>query len=203
MSGVESEIKYRLPDHARVEALLRQKGAPRAGWHFESNTLYDLDGVLRDSRRVLRLRRTENSAILTCKKPAPGPRSMKNRLERECRVEPAEEMDGILRDLGYKPCLEYEKFRAVWSLNETLIFLDILPFGYFLEMEGTPSAVNETVRVLHLSEAAPETGTYPALARALAGENACARCTFPPEQRAALGRALGCRIFTQGEPHAD
>lgn len=203
MNGVEHEVKYRLADHARVEELLRRKAAPRGGWHFESNILYDYGGVLCDSRRVLRLRRTEDAVTLTYKEPASGPSGMKNRRERECRVAPAEEMDGILLGLGYRPCLEYEKFRAVWSMDSALVFLDILPFGYFLEIEGAPSSVSEAVSALELVRMSPERETYPSLARVWIEENGGGRCTFPAAQRAALGRTLGCRIFTQGESHAD
>jgi adenylate cyclase class 2 len=195
MSGIEHEIKYRLPDHDRVAELLRRKGTLYTGWHFESNTLYDRDEELISSRRVLRLRRTEEAATLTCKEPVPGPVGLKNRLERECLVSSADEMDGILHILGYRPVLEYEKFRTVWNMPDALVFLDLLPFGHFLEIEGTSAAVDAVVSTLDLSEADPASETYPTLARAWMKKNNQTRCAFSPPSRTALAQALGCRIF--------
>ena len=88
-------------------------------------------------------------------------------------------------------------------MDAALVFLDILPFGYFLEIEGAPSSVSEAVSALELVRMSPERETYPSLARVWIEENGGGRCTFSAAQRAALGRALGCQIFTQGEAHAD
>lgn len=196
MSGIEHEIKYRLPDHDCVAELLRQKGTLRAGWHFESNILYDQGDLLRSSRRVLRLRRTKATTTLTYKEPAAGPSGLKNRQERESLVSSADEMDGILRALSYKPILEYEKFRSIWEMAGALVFLDILPFGHFLEIEGAPSAVDAAICALHLTQMNPASETYPALARAWIRENNQTRCAFSLTNRTALAHALGCRIFT-------
>jgi hypothetical protein len=67
-------------------------------------------------------------------------------------------MDAILRGLGYAPRLRYEKFRCVWELaGGPDLFLDILPFGHFLEIEASPEAIGSLARGSALIQARPWT----------------------------------------------
>ncbi|KXK15003.1 MAG: putative adenylate cyclase [Chloroflexi bacterium OLB15] len=54
-------------------------------------------------------------------------------------------MDTILRKLGYKPYMVYEKYRTTYLLNNAEITLDELPVGTFVEIEGDAEAI-QTVR---------------------------------------------------------
>jgi adenylate cyclase class 2 len=49
----------------------------------------------------------------------------------------------FLEALGYQKLVYYEKYRSTYELNETLIMLDELPYGNFVEIEG------ETVESIH------------------------------------------------------
>ena len=99
--SIEHEAKFRLRECLDMETRLRASGRLRTPWHFESNTVYDREGELARSGRLLRLRRALTST-LTFKEPAPGAKTVgvKSRIERECRVDDPGNMDAILLGLG-------------------------------------------------------------------------------------------------------
>lgn len=200
--SVEHEAKFTLDDRAALEARLHEGGRLRTPWHFESNTVYDRDGELGRGRRLLRLRRALG-ATLTFKEPAPGQaRGVKSRLERECRVDSPEAMDAILRGLGYAPRLTYEKFRSVWDFGGAALFLDIVPFGQFLEIEAAPEAIPALASSLGLDPDAALGASYHALHRAwraAQGLDPAENFTFEPAERDRLAKLLGCEAHVSGE----
>lgn len=164
--GIEIEKKYRLTRGQREQLLrrLREVGATPGGKEFEENTLY-MGGDLHLRNRVLRLRRAGGAAILTYKERFPSESAIKYQREDETRVEDAEALAGILDGLGYRPALIYEKRRATWRVADAEIAIDELPFGLFLEIEGTEQSITEAERLLQLEEVEVETDTYPQLAK--------------------------------------
>ena len=48
-----------------------------------------------------------------------------------------EAMESILDALGFMPAMIYEKRRETWRLGATEVVIDELPFGLFMEIEGT------------------------------------------------------------------
>ena len=163
---VEIEKKYRLTPQQREEILARlpEIGARRERVDFEVNTLYDGDS-LDSERAVLRLRRVGPRAILTFKERLPGSSPIKHQLEDETTVGDADAMDAILESLGFNPTLIYEKRRERWLLEETEIVVDELPFGWFMEIEGEESAINDIEKKLAIKRLKAEVETYPNLTR--------------------------------------
>jgi predicted adenylyl cyclase CyaB len=74
----------------------------------------------------------------------------------------------ILRELGFRAVVAYEKRRAVWMLGACEIAMDELPqVGWFVEIEGPTVAEVDAVRdQLGLVGAAVEASTYVELAAA-------------------------------------
>ncbi|MEM9416590.1 MAG: class IV adenylate cyclase [Planctomycetota bacterium] len=147
---IEIEAKMRLDDRDALVARLRAAGATHAADLAEVNTFYDHpDGSFARSDRALRLR-TETSSpgtpeastrvILAHKGPrAPGP--LKSREEYELVVADAQDADGLLRALGFRPSFTFEKRRTRYKLDGCLIDLDELPrLGHFVEIEGPSEA---------------------------------------------------------------
>lgn len=201
--GIEHEAKFPLTDCLVLESRLKGAAKALAPWHFESNTVYDRGGELAASGRLLRLRRAlENT--LTYKEPAgssvPG---VKSRIERESRVLDPEGMDLILRGLGFLPRLVYEKFRAVWAVDGGTVYLDILPFGHFAEIEAPAEAIADIAARLGLPPADALSVSYHQLNRqwrTSAGLPASDDFVFNPAERQRLNAALGCDARPQGEP---
>ncbi len=108
------------------------------------------DGALALSGRALRLRH-DVSNILTFKGPSTSVKGVRVRPEYEVEVDNLGNAWLILEGLGYELAVSYEKWRAVYRLNELLITLDELPYGNFSEIEGAdPAVIRSTAAVLSL-----------------------------------------------------
>ncbi|OLE54080.1 MAG: hypothetical protein AUG51_09560 [Acidobacteria bacterium 13_1_20CM_3_53_8] len=164
--AIEVEKKYRLTKQQRERLLRRllEVEAEKTGEEFEENILFD--GVdLRERNCVLRLRRMNDSAILTYKERFPSSSSIKRQREDETGVEDPDAMMDILDALGFTPALIYEKRRATWQVRDTEVAVDELPFGFFAEIEGDESKIREVEQLLNLSKVKAELATYPYLTR--------------------------------------
>lgn len=176
---IEIEKKYRLTKSQRQELQRRlpEIGAILEGEEFEENTLYS-GGALDVGTSVLRLRRVSDGtdtageipgrptrAVLTYKQRFPSLSSIKQQQEDETHVSDAEAMEAILDALGFVPALVYEKRRATWRLGTAEILIDELPFGLFMEIEGTESEIRKIERELAIKGLRGEHATYPQLAQ--------------------------------------
>ena len=161
---IEIEKKYRLTRKQREEVLRRlpQIGAKRKGEEFEVNTLY-AGGALDVGRSVLRLRRVGKRGILTYKERFPTRSDIKHQREDETRVDDPEALELILAALGFTPALVYEKRRETWALGKTEIVIDELPFGLFMEIEGTEESIRDIESKLAVKRLRTEPATYPQL----------------------------------------
>ena len=145
-SGQEIEAKFYIQDLERIQKSLESLDAsliqPRV---LEMNLRFDLpDASLRAERRVLRLRR-DTEARLTYKGGNKNTRGVLSREEIEFVVEDFEKAKKFLEALGYQQIFYYEKYRTTYELDKTLIMLDELPYGNFVEIEGE---TEETIRAL-------------------------------------------------------
>lgn len=161
---IEIERKYRLTSNQRQEVLLRlpKIGASREGEDFEVNTLYK-GKTLDVASGVLRLRRIGDSGVLTYKQSLPPRLDMKHRREEETRVDDPGAMELILYALGFRPALVYEKRRETWRLAQAEIVIDELPFGLFMEIEGSANDIREIESKLAIKRLKTEPLSYPRL----------------------------------------
>ncbi len=164
-NGQETEAKFYVHNLKKIETSLQNLGArlhqPRV---LETNTRFDLpDGSLRAKAHVLRLRQ-DTEARLTYKGASKNKRGVLDREEIEFIVEDFDKAKQLLAALGYQPIFYYEKYRATYELDKTLIMLDELPYGNFVEIEGE---TEETIRALsaklHLNWEATIERSYSAL----------------------------------------
>mgnify|MGYP005838735147 CR=1 FL=1 len=152
---LEVEAKLWVQDLAALEARLAEAGATRRqGRVFERNIRYeDAAGALTPNGIVLRLRRDEQ-ARLTYKGPASqGSPGLQTRFEAEVTVSDFETMDLILRKLGFWPFMRYEKYRTTYALDGVEVMLDEMPYGHFVEIEGSPDRIEAVIEQLGLATA--------------------------------------------------
>ncbi len=161
---IEIEKKYRLSKKQREEVLQRlpEIGAKRKGEDFEVNTLYSGPN-LEMGNCVLRLKRIGKRGILTFKQRFPSTSDIKHQREDETRVDDPDAMEAILEALGFEPALVYEKRRETWVLGKTEIVIDELPFGLFMEIEGSEPDIREIEKKLAIKRLRTELATYPQL----------------------------------------
>jgi len=139
---IEVKIAFDSPDAARaqLDALGAELSTPR---HYEDNRVYDREGFpLKGAKKLLRLRRVGERALLTYKARIPGDHRHKVVEEHETDIADADAMVRILDGLGYTPVYRYEKYRTLYALEGLDICLDETPIGCFVELEGEPDAID-------------------------------------------------------------
>jgi adenylate cyclase class 2 len=145
-SEIEKEAKFYVRDLSKIEESIINLGSintqPRV---LESNFRYDTpDRSLSSSFQVLRLRQ-DSRARLTYKGPSDPRSEVSARLEYEVDVSDISVARRILEALGYEIITIYEKYRTSYLLDNAEISLDAMPFGNFIEIEG--SDVHQIQRV--------------------------------------------------------
>jgi adenylate cyclase class 2 len=177
--NIEIEKKYRL-DRKRLErttARLVELGAVFQKEVFEVNYLHR-GGLLDERSAMLRLRKIGDFTILTYKEKLRSDADIKHKIEYETVVADVDAMENIIGRLGYKLSVIYEKRRKIWALHDVEIALDELPFGLYMEIEGTEQQIAKTEKLLRLADLEPEARGYPKLTQkfgTLNGEVAEAR----------------------------
>jgi adenylate cyclase class 2 len=157
----EIEIKFRIASLRALSRALKRAGFKQLTRStHEMNSLYDLPGQkLRKRGELLRLRKYGETWVLTHKtKGTAGVHKV--RVELETRVENGQQMDAILRALGFKPTFRYEKYRAEWSDGKGHVVVDETPLGNFGEIEGQPRWIDRTARALRIARNDYITQTY-------------------------------------------
>jgi len=162
--AIETEKKYRLSAEQKQFVLdaLEEIGAEYKGEDFEENTIFG-GGILEEKRAILRVRKTQAKTILTFKQRIQNEFDVKQQIEYETEIADAEELEKIIENLGYVPHLVYEKRRKTWHFRSVEIVLDELPFGDFMEIEGSITAIAEAEMFLEIEDFPAENETYPHL----------------------------------------
>jgi adenylate cyclase class 2 len=161
--STESESKFAVRDFSGVENKLCTCGTLCTPWHFEHNTVFDTpDGSLRAQGILLRIREALTNT-LTLKRPlrVTGLSAHIKHLEEiESKISDTSTAQRIFEALGYRPILCYEKFRSIWQVTACSVFLDQLPFGKFIEIEGNESTICETAQQLGLNPKSASAQNY-------------------------------------------
>ena len=161
---VEIEKKYRLTKKQReaITGRLRKLGASPGELEVEENTIYR-GGRLELGGCALRLRRVNGRALLTFKERVPSKSPIKHQREEETEVADANAVAAILRSLDFRPALVYEKRRTRWQLGKAEIAMDELPFGLFMEIEGSEKDIIQVEKQLGAEALPAVIETYPML----------------------------------------
>jgi len=164
-SGQETEAKFYVHDLDKITTRLHELKALLIQERvLETNIRFDLpDGSLRSEGRVLRLRQ-DTEARFTYKSPSTNQQGVLSHTEIEFTVSDFEKAKEFLKALGYQKLIEYEKYRTTYQWEKTLIMLDELPYGNFVEIEGeTIELIREVAVQLNLNWDAAIGTSYNAL----------------------------------------
>jgi adenylate cyclase, class 2 len=160
--GQETEAKFYVRDLGGIRSRLEELRARLIQQRvLETNIRFDLPGApLLAQGRVLRLRR-DTETHLTYKSVSTKREGVLSREEIELVVEDFEKAKQFLEALGYQTLFYYEKYRTTYEWNQTLIMLDELPYGAFVEIEGeTVDVIHAAADQLHLNWQAAATASY-------------------------------------------
>lgn len=162
--AIEIEKKYRIDKKMLVDltAKLGEIGAVFSYENFEENYLHR-GGLLDERASVLRLRKTDARTTLTYKEKLPTESEFKHQIEFETDVSDVDATESIIEKLGYKLSVIYEKHRKAWHLGNVEVVLDELPFGYYMEIEGSMEDILTVEKLLGADVFELETRGYPRL----------------------------------------
>ncbi|MDM7920776.1 MAG: class IV adenylate cyclase [Pyrinomonadaceae bacterium] len=162
--AVELEKKYRLTEAQRSEVLaaMEEFGAEYLGEEFEENIICGSESLI-ERNAVIRVRKTDCRTLLTFKQRMPGISDIKHQIEEETEIEDGDAMLRILSSIGIEPQLVYEKRRRTWRFRDVELVIDELPFGLYMEIEGSLTAIREAEMLMLAEDFEAEPETYPRL----------------------------------------
>ena len=151
MDILEIEVKFLLDDMPALQDRIIQLGGISDGPVFETNIRFEnASHGLRKNRSILRLRK-DRKTTLTFKSDANEPdNQFKINTEYEVVVADFAMMKQILEALGFHQEQIYEKKRDTVRLLHTTLCMDTMPFGTFLEIEGSKENIRDMVQHLGL-----------------------------------------------------
>ncbi|MFO7666151.1 MAG: class IV adenylate cyclase [Desulfobacterales bacterium] len=151
MEHIETEVKFFITDPVVLREKLISLGAISGGNTFETNIRFeDKDKNLIKNKSLLRLRK-DSKTILTFKSQPPYTDS-RFKMLRELEIEVSDFSTAIriLESLGFIQEQIYEKWRETLVLGSIYFCIDKMPYGDFLEIEGTKEEITEYASLLGL-----------------------------------------------------
>jgi len=153
MRHEEIEVKFLVEELVAMRQRLVDLGAtlttPRT---YEENLLFDTpDAQFRRQGRLLRLRRDRRNRITYKEPPTQHDVDFKIMQEYEIEVSDFDQAYAMLTKLGFALALRFEKYRETFTHQGAEIVLDEVPFGTFMEIEGSQEAIRSMVTVLGLA----------------------------------------------------
>lgn len=171
----EVEVKLRFSSTREARSRIEETGATvRDPRHFEDNILYeDAARSFKPSGRLLRVRRVDDRGTLTFKAKPRDDSRYKVREEIETPVADPAALARILERIGLSPVYRYQKYRTVFDGGDGLqVCLDETPLGCFVELEGTPAAIDAFATRIGCGVQDYIRSTYRELQEAAGGEHA-------------------------------
>ena len=148
---LETEVKFYIEEMGPLRERLFKLGAIHQGRVFEKNLRLDtLDQKLLKQNALLRLRQADKATLTFKSKPPIEDTQFKTLTEYEVEVSGFESMKTILEALDFHPIQTYEKWRETFVMGDTLVLMDAMPYGNFLELEGTKAGILDLVEELGL-----------------------------------------------------
>ena len=142
MEPLEIEVKFHINNIDRIRKRIMDLGAQSQGRCFETNIRFEDDKNSLIRRRALLRLRKDKKTTLTFKSEHPdGENQFKIFKELEVEVSDFSMMQQILESIGFHREQVYEKWRETFMVNKTVICIDTLPFGSFIEIEGTGETI--------------------------------------------------------------
>jgi adenylate cyclase class 2 len=169
----ETEVKIAVQNQRALRERLRRAHFVVAHQRaLEDNVLFDTpQRALRQIRAVLRIRHFGTDWSVTFKGTPDAERRYKSRLEVESGIENPEAVEGVFRVLGLVPVFRYQKYRTQFVLAADRrrskpsieVAFDETPIGDFIELEGSPRAIDRTAKALGYSRRDYSTASYGSL----------------------------------------
>ena len=147
--ALEIEIKYFLEEPDPLRDRIMAMGARPQGRCFETNIRFENEthGLIRE-KSLLRLRQDQRTTLTYKSEPPETDHEFKVLREYEVEVDNFQTMCRLLESLGFHKEQVYEKWRETFRIGDSILCVDEMPFGAFLEIEGRRPDIRELVECL-------------------------------------------------------
>ena len=151
-TNLEVEVKFYLERPETIRQKLQTCATLVAPKAFETNFRYEdkTHSLIREGK-LLRLRKDRECRLTFKSRSHEHQRQFKIHHELEVEISDFDTMQAILQQLGFKVAQVYEKQRETFSLRDTLVCLDTMPYGDFLEIEGSENNILKVAGLLGLA----------------------------------------------------
>lgn len=150
--NLEIEVKFFLNEPNHLHQRLIESGARPGTRVFETNLRYEnAINSLKSEGILLRLRQDRTCRLTVKGRPPHNDPDFKVHTEWEVEVSNCKTICAILTQLGFHVDQIYEKWRQTFELEGCVICLDTMPYGDFLEIEGTRQAIRTVAERLGLT----------------------------------------------------
>lgn len=144
MDHLEIEVKFYLSDMGFIRNRIIGIGAENKGRVFETNIRFeDIDQNLTRKKSLLRLRKDTRATLTFKSEPKIKDNQYKVLKELEVEINNFSSMKLILESLGFYEEQRYEKYRETFVFKDTTLCLDTMPYGHFLEIEGSKRQIKK------------------------------------------------------------
>lgn len=157
----EIEVKFKIKNPDFIRKKLRKIKAQFVGKAFERTVRFDTRNKnLEKQGKFLRIRTGFKNTITFKQKIKTKEKKFREREEIEFEISNPRKMEIILENLGFTRRLIMEKYREKWQWGSAEIVIDKLPFGNFIEIEGSKKSIQKIAKLLGLRLADGITATY-------------------------------------------
>lgn len=159
---IEVEVKFKIVDLNSLEEKIKTAGAKELHRNIFQKTirLDTSNESLKEKGVFLRVRDGEKR-VMTVKSKLPGAsENFKERQELEIEVSDVTLAEKMLESLGFTKKWIMEKYRTEYELAGTILALDHLPFGDYLEIEGEKEEIEKVISLLELTDQERLVGAY-------------------------------------------
>jgi len=157
----EIELKFKIDESNLIRKKLKEERAKFIGKAFERTIKFDTENKdLEKKEKFLRVRTGFKNVITFKRKIKSEDKKFKEREEIELEISDLEKMKKILENLGFTKKLIMEKYREKWQWGSAEVVIDRLPFGNFIEIEGSKKSIQKAAKILGLDLKEGITATY-------------------------------------------
>lgn len=159
---IETEVKFKIQDLEELEKKIKLvKGKELHRNVFQRTVRMDTSDEQLIKRGVfLRVRDGEKKIMTVKSKLSGGDEKFKERQELEIEISDVKLAEKMMFELGFTKKWIMEKYRTEYELIGTILALDKLPFGNYLEIEGDKDSIEKAIRILGLENEERITNTY-------------------------------------------
>lgn len=146
---IEIEYKFPLSDQSslieKLESLSAVCTKPRT---YELSVMYDNpERLMKTTNGRIRVRKSGSLVEFCYKKPI-SHNGIKQEIEHQVSVDDHDSLVEILTAMQFTLATSYERYRTEYELEGAKVSIDEYPFGQFLEIEGSESAILRVATML-------------------------------------------------------